>query len=500
MFLKNAEISEILNEQNPWWREGAGPDSVQAPSTVRSLGRYLPGRLLAPRYRRYQVILGPRRVGKTTAMQQALQSLLGSGVYGKRVMWVSLDHPPLMDVDLGDFIRAAAGSAEATIEHPVFLFLDELIYAQHWDRWLKTAYDQAWPVQIIAGASDSAAMHKGRVESGIGRWQELHLAPYLLGELLELCGVPVEIGAAPYLADTVERIAQAPPSASRLALERRRLLCMGGFPEILVKSLGAASDEHGLDRGWEEKELKEAQRILRDDAIERAIHKDIPRSFRVDDPMNIERLLYTLAGQVTGILSPKNISAGLTDISKPTLNSYIDYLDQTYLVFTLPNYGGKEADVQRRGRKLYFVDGAVRNAVLQRGQRWLDDPAELGVLQENMVAAHLRTLAEQERHRLYYWRRGNHEVDFVYDAPSEPLALEIGSSPKHSRSGMKAFLAENPQFHGRCYYVAPTLSFASARSAESGIGRMPLDWLLLAASLQSDRALRERMGVETPDR
>lgn len=501
--LKNARVSEVLNEQNPWWREGAGPDSVQAPSTVRSLGRYLPGRLLAPRFRRYQVILGPRRVGKTTAMQQALQSLLERGISAKRVMWVSLDHPPFMDVELGDFIRAAAGSAEVTVEHPAFLFLDEVIYAQHWDRWLKTAYDQAWPVQIVAGASDSAVMHKGRAESGIGRWQELHLAPYLLGELLELCGEAVEIDAAPYLVDTVERIAQTPPSASRLARGRRRLLCLGGFPEILVNHLEAASDEHSASREWEEKELAEAQRNLRDDAIERAIHKDIPQSFPVDNPMSLERLLYTLAGQVTGILSPQNIGAGLTDISKPTLDRYLDYLVQAYLVFTLPNYGGKEAGVQRRGRKLYFVDGAVRNAALRRGPRWLDDPEELGVLQENMVAAHLRTLAEQEGHRFYYWRRKNHEVDFVYDDPSDPsgpLALEIGSAPRHSRSGMKAFLAENPQFHGRCYYVAPTLSFASARSQESGIGRMPLDWLLLAASLQSDRALRERLGVETPGR
>lgn len=494
MILKNAKVSEVLNEQNPWWREGAGPDSVQAPASMRSLGRHLPGCLLAPRFKRHQVILGPRRVGKTTAMQQALRSLLESGVSARRVMWVSLDHPTFMDVELGDIIRAAAGSAEATAERPAFLFLDELIYASHWDLWLKAAYDQAWPVQIIASASASAAMRKGRVESGIGRWQELHLAPYLLGESLELSGEAVDIDAAPHLADTVEHIAQAPPSASRLARGRRRLLCLGGFPEILVNSLGAASEAHSASREWDPGEFKEAQRILRDDAMERAIYKDIPQSFRVDNPMSLERLLYTLAGQITGVLSPKNIGAGLPDMSQATLDRYLDYLAQTYLVFTLPNYGGKEAGVQRRGRKLYFVDGAVRNAALQRGQRWLDDPAELGVLQENMVAAHLRTLAEREGHRLYYWRRKNHEVDFVYDDPSGPLALEIGSAPRHSRTGMKAFLAENPQFHGRCYYVAPTLRFASAKSAESGIGRMPLDQLLLAASLQADRALRERMG------
>ena len=110
----------------------------------------------------------------------------------------------------------------------------------------------------------------------------------------------------------------------------------------------------------------ESQRVLRSDAVERAVYKDIPQSAGVGNPMMLERLLYVLAGQVTGILSPTNIGQQL-GIAQPTLDRYISYLEQAYLVFMLTNYSGSKAAVQRRGRKVYFVDSAVRNAALHRG-------------------------------------------------------------------------------------------------------------------------------------
>ena len=54
-------------------------------------------------------------------------------------------------------------------------------------------------------------------------------------------------------------------------------------------------------------QVLESQRVLRSDAVERAVYKDIPQAARVDNPMMLERLLYVLAGQVTGLLSPTNI-------------------------------------------------------------------------------------------------------------------------------------------------------------------------------------------------
>ena len=228
--------------------------------------------------------------------------------------------------------------------------------------------------------------------------------------------------------------------------------------------------------------------MLRADAVDRAIYKDIPQSFGLDNPMALERLLYVLAAQVCGVLSPSKI-AGELGLSQPTVDRYLTYLTQAFLVFTLPNYSGNEQTVQRRGRKVYFVDGAVRNAALQRGLAPLDDPAEMGLLLENAVAAALHGLAQHTGVRLYHWREGADEVDIVLDTPRGPLAFEVASSPTHSRRGLRALVARYPRFGGRCYLVAPGVPVLLSERAPDGIGTLPLDVLLLAAGAQSAAAL-----------
>ena len=150
--------------------------------------------------------------------------------------------------------------------------------------------------------------------------------------------------------------------------------------------------------------------------------------------------------------------------------------------------------MQRRGRRVYFVDGAVRNAALQRGVRPLTDAEEMGLLYENLAASHLHALARQTQARLHHWREGQHEVDLVYDESDQPLAFEIASSVRHPRSGLLRFLERFPQFEGRAYLVSPDAPPLGPGTATGRIGTLPLDLLLLAASRQADRALALRLG------
>ena len=201
-----------------------------------------------------------------------------------------------------------------------------------------------------------------------------------------------------------------------------------------------------------------------------------------------------LAGQVTGILSPTNIGQQL-GIAQPTFDRYLSYLEQVYMVFTLTNYSASEAGVQRRGRKLYFVDSAVRNAALHRGLAPLNDPVEQGTLLENLVAATVNTLAAHAGVRLHHWRDGNHEVDLIYDDPHQPLAFEIASSPNHNLRGLEALLERHPRFHGHSYLVAPQAAVIHPADDTRGIGMLPLDTFLLAVGAQAHQAMLARLGV-----
>ena len=180
-------------------------------------------------------------------------------------------------------------------------------------------------------------------------------------------------------------------------------------------------------------------------------------------------------------------------MSQPTFDRYLNYLERAFLIFTLSNYSGSESSVQKRGRKLYFVDAAVRNAALQRGLRPLTDPAEMGLLLENMVAGHLRALGAVTQVRVHYWRDKQEEVDLIYDHPTTPLGFEVSSSRRHRRQGIYAFVAKFPRFRGRCYLVAPDIPATRPEENDDGVGTIPTDLFLIAVGSQMSRELTARL-------
>lgn len=418
-------------------------------------------------------------------MYHVVRHLLTTGTVARRIWWLRLDHPLLMPVDLGSLVQLVTSLARATQEEPLYLFLDELTYANQWDRWLKTFFDDRWPVRIVGSSSCTAILRDAGHESGIGRWEEHYLSTYLFLEYLNLIGHVIDVPTGETFLDTLRMCARSDIEWRGLERHRRRFMITGGFPELL---LTRKPDQDEVTA------MLDSQRTLRNDAVERAIYKDIPQSFGVTDPMMLERILYILAGQVTDILSPTSICTNLNGLSQPTFERYLSYLTQSYLVFTLPNYSGSEISRQKRGRKLYFVDGAIRNAALQRGAAPLDDPVEMGVLLENMAAGHLHALSQQTQVRLHHWRDGQSEVDLVYDHPTKPLAIEVASSIKHPRAGLLELIRRFPRFKNAAFLVAPNAPVHWPTGDDEPIGTLPLDLILLAASAHASKELLGRLA------
>ena len=486
-----SDYHTVFTEQNPWRSSGTVPTAL-APDTERSLAQVLWKRLLRDEPRRHQVILGPRRVGKTTVLYQTVHRLINHGIDPGRIWWLRMDHPLLLDNSLGDFVGALLRGSAATAENPLFVMIDEIVYSKEWDLWLKTFHDDQWPVRIAATSSSTAALRKQRRESGVGRWEEHHLLPCRLEEYLNFAGIASALAPNSTLAETLISLPSEDRIDPTLRSARTFLLLVGGFPELLMGTIadepGTVSDDDVANH------ILESQRVLRSDAVDRAVHKDIPQAANVENPMMLERLLYTLAGQVTGILSPTKIGQQL-GIAQPTFDRYLSYLEQAYLVFTLSNYSTSESGIQRRGRKLYFVDSAVRNAALHRGLAPLSDPDEQGRLLENLAAATVNTLAAHAGVRLHHWRDGNREVDLIYDDPRQPLAFEIASSPSHSLRGLEALIERHHRFRGNSYLIAPQATMIHPHDDSRGIGMLPLDTFLLAVGAQAHQAMLARLGV-----
>lgn len=488
----NPEVISLLGSQNPWHVSGQVGDRL-APPRERHPARWLWKRQTEELLYRYQIVLGPRRTGKTVTMYQTVRRLLDLGIDAGRLWWISLDHPLLALHRLDELVDFTVRRAGASPERPVFLFLDELVYADQWDLWLKQFYDQRLPIRLTASSSAASALRRGRLESGVGRWEEIYLGPCQLSEALDLLGYESPIRVGPTLADTVAaNLTETLPA--RVSDVRELLLAAGGYPELLLH-LGRPP-EGTLPGTATRRVLPDLMERLRSDGMERVVYRDIQQSPPLVRPLQLEKLAYLLADRTGGVVSSANLAQDLA-ISAPTVETYLGHLERAFMVFPLLNYSGKEGVTQRRGRKYYLIDPALRSAILRRPPYWSEDPSEQGKLVETLAASHLHGLGKQEGVRVFHWRLGNRfEVDLVYDHPRRPMAFEIALSRSHKRQGLRELLHRNPRFRNRSYLVVAHSAIALApEESPDGVGEMPLDLFLLAVGGQHDRAVAGRLGV-----
>jgi len=482
---ESGDYLDALVGQNPWHSLGGVPEGLSY-KTKRPLSDQIWKTIVDVPWR-FQVILGPRRVGKTVCMYQTIQKLIEYGIPAKRLWFMRMDHPLLLDYTLGGWVQALINHEKPTTEKPLYLFLDEVNYSENWDLWLKTFYDEKWPVQVVATSSSVAALRNRRVESGIGRWSEQFMTPYNFLEYLQLASKdPGDFAPSESLMECLDSVIKLAPELPSYSESRLLYLLVGGFPEIILQELQMDDLQTSMFR---------SQQTLRSEAVQRVTGMDLPQVFHVQQPLSLERLLYLLAGQMCGLVSASNLSNTLGDITRTTVNQYIEYLEKAFLVFSLPAFSTNEESVQKRGKKVYFVDGAVRNAALQRGLAPSSDPAELGLLIENSVASHLYALSVQAGSRLFHWRQKSQEIDFVYNHPNEPFAFEVSKSSSHHYKGINAFRDRYPAFKDRCYLISAQSTVAEhPKDNRHGIGRIPLDLFLIAVSGCISKSLSRRLG------
>ena len=432
-----------------------------------------------------------------------------------------MDVPDIKRHDFRAVMEHVIAASGVSAERPAYVMIDEVARAEDWALWLKAFYDDFWPVEILATASSIPKLQDARMDAGIGRWDVQHLLPCSFSEFIELCPLPsqqpplVSAGVSECLSETIKALPPSAYASRDLDDARNILVLIGGWPDLLLQTreeLNALSP--GAPTGWEAPSsaptvatsdqrhrveafadnVRRAQDRLQSDVVDRVIFRDIQESAEVDNPARLRDLLHVLADQVTGVMSPENISRTL-GVSQPTIRRYSELLAHSYLTFALTNYSGNEQAKQRRGRKIYFWDTAVRNAVLARGTTPLSRPSEYGQLLENLAASTLRALGETTTTEVCYWRRGTNEVDLVYHDRNDPLAFEIASSPRHPRAGLRALAEAHPQFQGRCYLVAPGAELIPPDRSENGVGSIPFNAFLLGIGAQIRLAAENHVGL-----
>lgn len=134
------------------------------------------------------------------------------------------------------------------------------------------------------------------------------------------------------------------------------------------------------------------------------LYKDILSIGKIKKPVLLDKILKALALQIGNEVSYNEL-AQLLDSDKETIEKYIDLLEKVYVIFRLPGLSRNLRNEIKKGRKIYFYDNGIRNAVLGN---FLppDSRSDNGALWENfMISERVKIISNNEEvPKTYFWR------------------------------------------------------------------------------------------------
>jgi len=369
------------------------------------------------------IVAGPRQVGKTTLVRQAIES--------QAHRFVSVDPsgeaPSARYADLSDttsdidgaprdarwLIRcwqaARLACKQFKIDRPqesFTLVVDEIQKIRHWSDTVKGLWDadraQGLDMHVILLGSSPLLIQKGLTESLAGRYELVRVSHWSFLEMHQAFDFTLN-----------------------------EYIYFGGYP-------GSA-------------------RLIRDEArwrnyvlaslVQPSIDTDILQMTRVDKPALLKQL-FTLGANYSGqILALGKVKGQLQDAgNETTLAGYLDLLGNAGLLTGLHKYHVGVARRRASAPKFNVLNTALMSsATPYTFAQAQADRSYWGRLVESAVGAHLcNTAASNED--VSYWRESPHEVDFVICDALRLTTIEVKSGATAGKlSGLEVFSKQHPK-------------------------------------------------------
>jgi len=335
------------------------------------------------------LLFGARQSGKSTLIETILE--------GKDHLYLNGD-----DADVRNILtNTTATNLKTVVGNKTILFIDEAQRIPNIGLTLKLFTDQIKQVQVIATGSSAFELSSQVNEPLTGRKYEFMLYPLSFGEMVAHHGLVEE----------------------KRLIEHR--LIYGYYPEI-VTHVG------------EEKELL---KLLAGSYL----YKDLLMLEQVKKPLLLEKLLKALALQVGSEVNYSELGQMVGSDSK-TIDKYIDLLEKTFVVFRLPALNRNVRNEIKKGKKIYFYDCGIRNAVINNFNAF-DSRTDVGALWENYVIAERMKLLRYSNMDAtqFFWRTTKQqEIDLIEDHQGKLSAFEFKWNAKQKAHFPQTFTDNYP--------------------------------------------------------
>lgn len=340
------------------------------------------------------VFVGLRRAGKSYLMYQQIQNLLKEGHKVEEILYFNFEDDRLVNLTVEDLDLIKVCYEELYAYRPIF-FLDEIQIVQHWERFARRLADQKYRVYVTGS---NAKMLSSEIATTLGgRFIVQNVYPFSFQEYLKANNIMVE--PTWYFKNRAE-----------IVRSFSEYFYYGGLPELELV-------EGAEKRQW------------LSNLFNKIFFGDLITRYSIRNDLAMKVLIRKLAESVKQPSSFSRLSNIVSSAgAKTTTDTIIDYLEflqATWLIFSLENYASKLAE-KVSNRKYYFIDNGLLNL-------FLIDPVTS--LLENLVAITLRKKYEDE---LYFYHQ-NIEVDFYI--PAEKLAVQVSYSLKEETTRKREITA-----------------------------------------------------------
>ncbi len=337
------------------------------------------------------VLIGARQVGKTTLLKEIFPNQ-------NDLLWFNADDLPVRDF----FSNVTIERYRSMIGKNKIVVIDEAQRIENVGIKMKLITDNFPDVQLVVTGSSSFELANKINEPLTGRKFEYELFPLSFNEMTEEIGLFTEIQKLPIR------------------------LVFGMYPDVVCNP-------------GDEKEIL-------NQLTNSYLYKDILEWERIKKPDKIVKLMKALAYQIGSEVSYNELSQ-IVEIDKGTIEKYINLLEQTRIIFRLPSYNRNLRNELKFGRKIYFCDNGIRNALINNFSD-IELRQDAGSLWENFMISELRKYNHYTHNycNTYFWRTTQkQEIDYIEEKDGKLTAYEFKWSPKKKSRVSSTFTSAYPE-------------------------------------------------------
>jgi len=320
------------------------------------------------------IIYGPRRVGKTTLLDDFLQKT------ALKYKYDSGDNIRTQDIlgssDFGRILEYVHGYE--------MVALDEAQMIPNVGSGLKILVDQAKGLYVVVTGSSSFDLSQQIGEPLTGRKETIVLYPMSQKELSLLY------------------------NRHELKEHLEEFLVLGSYPEVVTA-----------------KSRSEKIKVLTEIA-DSYLLKDILSLERIKAPKILSNLLKLLAFQVGSLVSLNELSRNL-GIDVKTVGRYLDLLEKGFVIKSVGGFSRNLRKEISKKAKYYFLDNGIRNAVILQFNG-LEDRSDIGALWENFIfCERLKKRSYESIYgHMYFWRTyEGAEIDLIEERDGKLYGYEF---------------------------------------------------------------------------